>query len=110
MTVTLQDVVDSLYRLAVVEGKSTSVRRLSVLADLCVQELASRGITGTRTEIPIPGMGRTKKWDVVWIYGTRRRLGISLKSLLRNPRGTVPNRIDDLMGRWPTCSCGHQRS
>ena len=98
MTVTLQDVVDSLYRLVVIEGKSTSVRRLSVLADLCVQELASRGITGTRTEIPIPGMGRTKKWDVVWSYGIRERLGISLKSLLRNPRGAVPNRIDDLMG------------
>ena len=94
----MQDVVDSLYHLAVVEGKSTSIRRLSVLANLCTQELELRGITETRTEIPIPGMGRTKKWDVVWSYGTRRRLGISLKSLLRNPQGTVPNRIDDLMG------------
>lgn len=26
------------------------------------------------------------------------RLGISLKSLLKNLRGSVPNRIDDLMG------------
>lgn len=98
MTATLQDAVGSLHRLAVVEGKPTSVRRLSVLADLCVQELASRGITEAGTEAPIPGMGRTKQWDVVWSHGTRKRLGISLKSILRNPRGTVPNRIDDLMG------------
>ena len=98
MTVTLQNAVDHLYRLVIEEGKYTSTRRLSVLANLCVQELAARGIRGAKTEIPIPGMGRTKQWDVVWSHADRIRLGISLKSLLRNTAGAVPNLIDDLMG------------
>lgn len=36
--------------------------------------------------------------DVAWQYDSRYRLGISLKSLLKNLGGTVPNRIDDLIG------------
>ena len=44
------------------------------------------------------GIGRTKKWDVVWPNEGRARLGISLKSLLHNISGTVPNRVDDLQG------------
>ena len=31
-------------------------------------------------------------------YDGKYRLGLSLKSLLKNPGGTVPNRIDDLIG------------
>ena len=37
-------------------------------------------------------------WDVAWKHHGKYRLGISLKSILRNLRGTVPNRIDDLIG------------
>lgn len=96
--ITLQDAVDDLYRIAVVEGKTTSTSRLRVLANYCVQELGSRGLVGVETEAAIPGAGRDKQWDVAWRHGGKYRLGVSLKSILRNLAGTVPNRIDDLIG------------
>lgn len=96
--ISLQDAVNDLYRIAVIEGKKQSPNRLGVLADLCVEQLDERGITKVAKEIPIPGIGRTKVWDIGWPAEGRVRLGISLKSLLRNIRGTVPNRIDDLSG------------
>lgn len=46
----------------------------------------------------IPGGARPKDWDVAWSWGGKYRLVISLKSILRNLGGTVPNRIDDVMG------------
>ena len=51
-----------------------------------------------KPEQEIPGGGRPKKWDVGFAYDGKYRLGISLKSMLKNLAGTVPNRIDDLMG------------
>lgn len=96
--ISLQDAVDDLYRIAVVEGKATSTSRLNVLADYCVQELGVRGVAGVETEAPIPGAGRSKQWDVAWQHDGKYRLGISLKSILKNLAGTVPNRIDDLIG------------
>ena len=53
---------------------------------------------GASKETTIPGIGRDKKWDIAWKYNGKVRLGISLKSILKNISGTVPNRIDDLMG------------
>ncbi len=96
--ITAQDAVDDLYRIAVTERKATSTARLDVLADFCVQELMSRGLKDVEKEASIPGAGRPKKWDVAWCYDGKYRLGISLKSLLRNLGGTVPNRIDDMIG------------
>ena len=93
-----QDAVGDLYRIAVQEGRSTSTARLDSLADFCVQELSRRGLRDVRKEVEVPGAGRTKKWDVAWEYDGKHRLGISLKSLLKNLGGTVPNRIDDLIG------------
>lgn len=93
-----RDAVRDLYRIAVTEGKSTSTVRLDSLAEFCVQELNRRGLRDVQKEIEIPGAGRTKKWDVAWEYDGKHRLGISLKSLLKNLGGTVPNRIDDLIG------------
>lgn len=98
MPLKVQDAIDDLYRIAVTEGLTQSPNRLNCLAEFCVQELAKRGLHGARTEIDIPGAGRTKRWDVGWEYDGKVRLGITLKSLLKNLRGTVPNRIDDLMG------------
>ena len=95
---TLQDAVDSLYRIAVVEGKATSTKRLDGLARFCVAELASRGLHDAVTEAKLPGGGREKSWDVAWRMDDKPRLAISLKSLLKNLGGTVPNRVDDLMG------------
>ena len=94
----LQDAVDDLFRIAVTEGKSTSTSRLQKLADLCVEELARRGLDGAEGEVPVPGAGRVKRWDVAWRSGGKCRAAISLKSVLRNLGGTVPNRIDDLIG------------
>jgi hypothetical protein len=97
-TVTLQDAIDSLYQTAVVERKVQSPSRLKKLAAYCLQELESRGLHGAQAELSVAGGGRAKNWDVGWVYDGKCRLAISLKSLLMNLQGTVPNRIDDLMG------------
>ncbi len=94
----LQDAADDLFRIAVTERKSTSTSRLRVLADLCVEELEARGLDGVEREAPVPGAGRVKRWDVAWRHGGKYRAALSLKSVLRNLGGTVPNRIDDLIG------------
>lgn len=96
--ISLQDAVDDLYRIAVVAQKRQSPNRLAMLADMCLEQLAERGILGAAKELSVPGIGRSKKWDVGWPSNGRVRMGISLKSLLRNVAGTVPNRIDDLTG------------
>ncbi len=96
--ITAQDAIDDLYRIAVMESKATSTARLDSLAEFCVQELTRRGLHGVEKEASIPGAGREKRWDVAWQYGAKYRLGLSLKSLLKNLGGTVPNRIDDLIG------------
>jgi hypothetical protein len=96
--VTLQEAINSFYAKAVTEGASTSTKRLDVLADYCVHELAKRGLKGVEKEAKLYGGGRTKQWDVAWSLHGKYRLAISLKSILKNLAGTVPNRIDDLMG------------
>ena len=96
--ISLQDAVDDLYRIAIVEQKRQSPNRLAVLAEMCVEQLAEHGIVGAAKELTVPGIGRSKMWDVGWPYKGRVRMGISLKSLLRNIAGTVPNRVDDLTG------------
>ena len=45
-----------------------------------------------------PGLGRQKDWDLAYVLADKPRLLVSLKSILRNLAGTVPNRLDDLMG------------
>ena len=96
--ISLQDAGDDLYRIAVVEKKRQSPNRLALLADMCVEQLDQRRISGAARELPVPGIGRSKTWDVGWPPEGKVRLGISLKSLLRNIAGTVPNRVDDLAG------------
>lgn len=96
--ITAQDAVDDLYRIAVTERKATSTARLDKLAEFCVQELTLRGLRNVEKEASVPGAGREKRWDVAWRYDGKYRLGLSLKSLLKNLGGTVPNRIDDLIG------------
>ncbi len=95
---TLQEAVTDLHRVAVVRKRTQSPQRLQGLANYCIQELDRRGIEGVEREATIPGAGRPKGWDVAWKFQDKYRLAISLKSILRNLAGTVPNRIDDLMG------------
>ena len=96
--ISLQDAVDDLYRIAIVEQKRQSPNRLAMLAEMCVEQLGERGVIGAAKELSVPGIGRSKTWDVGWPPDGKVRLGISLKSLLRNIAGTVPNRVDDLTG------------
>jgi hypothetical protein len=44
------------------------------------------------------GEYRVKKWDVGAVVDGQPRLAISCKSIIANHGGTVPNRIDDLLG------------
>ena len=98
MSITIYDAIAHLYQIATVDRHTQSTQRLDRLADFCVQELAQRGLMGATKETLIPGIGRPKQWDIAWQHDSKIRLGISLKSILRNLGGAVPNRIDDLMG------------
>jgi hypothetical protein len=97
-SLTLQDAINDLYEKARTRGATTSTARLDVLADFCVQELGVRRMPGALIDPKIPGFAREKDWDIAWIHNEKARLAISLKSLLTNLSGTVPNRIDDLIG------------
>ena len=104
--ISLQDAVDDLYRIVVVEGATQSPKRLEMLADMCIEQLDQRGVRGVGKEIRVTGHARTKQWDIAWPVDGKVRLGISLKSLLANIAGTVPNRIDDLMGEMANLQLG----
>ena len=95
---TLQDAIDHLYKVAVVESSTTSTLRLQTLAEYCAGLLEKRGLKDVQTEVELPGGARPKRWDIAWSHNGKYRLAISLKSLLKNLGGTVPNRIDDLIG------------
>lgn len=93
---TLEQALEDFFRIA--RERPTSTLRLSSLATYCVETLAALGLPGAETEATVPGFGRPKQWDVAWQHQGKYRLALSLKSILRNVPGTVPNRIDDLMG------------
>jgi hypothetical protein len=86
----------------VIARPATDSGRLSPLADYVRQRLADYGLPGARGgtggELAVQGLARIKKWDVAYNFAGKDRLLISLKSIWRNASGTVPNRIDDLMG------------
>jgi hypothetical protein len=73
-----------------------------MLASYCIAEFARHGLMGVRggqaDEVGIRGFGRQKDWDLAFVLADKPRLLVSLKSILRNLAGTVPNRLDDLMG------------
>jgi hypothetical protein len=46
----------------------------------------------------MPGYYRSKKWDVGLMVNDEPRIGISCKSIISNHGGTVPNRVDDMLG------------
>lgn len=97
MTVSLSDAVDDLLS----RPKQDS-GRLNALATFCINEFARHGLTGVRggkaDEVGIRGFGRQKDWDLAYVLADKPRLLVSLKSILKNLSGTVPNRLDDLMG------------
>lgn len=87
-----------LYEVAVTSGSATSTTRLKVLAEYCAEQLAHRGLEDIEFEVTLPGGAREKSWDIAYKRHNKPRLAISLKSILQNISGTVPNRIDDLIG------------
>lgn len=76
--------------------------RLNMLADYCIEAFARAGLPGVKggkaNEVGIRGLARQKDWDLAYVLAGKPRLLISLKSILKNLAGTVPNRLDDLMG------------
>lgn len=97
MPTNLSDVVDDLL------GRRTQDSgRLNLLATYCIEAFSTLGLHGVRggkaDEVGIRGLGRQKDWDLAFVLAGKPRLLVSLKSILRNLAGTVPNRLDDLMG------------
>lgn len=95
--VSLSDAVDDLL-----SRPKTDSGRLNKLADYCKQEFKRHGLDGVRggkaDEVGIRGLGRQKDWDLAYVLAGKPRLLVSLKSILKNLSGVVPNRLDDLMG------------
>lgn len=81
---------------------SQSPLRLQVLADYLIKLLVQSGLPtatgGSERELKVPGLARVKNWDVAYEFAGKFRLLVSLKSMLKNIAGTVPNRLDDLQG------------
>ncbi|MDQ1685221.1 MAG: hypothetical protein QOC82_1958 [Frankiaceae bacterium] len=80
----------------------------------CCDELRARGLRAAEIEVPIAGAYRTKRWDVGMVIDSEPRLAISCKSIIANHGGTVPNRVDDMLGeavnlhrRWPRAVIGY---
>lgn len=94
---TLQDAIDHLHQKVEVEGNPQSKARLDQLATYCSEQLEIRDIPGSQPDVDLNAHSRTKEWDVVY-HPDRPRLAISLKSILGNISGTVPNRGDGLQG------------
>src|SRR4051812_39394024 len=72
--------------------------RQHAIQRFCCAELKKRGLQGAQIEVAMPAHYRTKKWDVGLVVDGEPRLGISCKSIVSNHPGTVPNRVDDMLG------------
>lgn len=76
--------------------------RLQPLANHLIERFVHHGLSGltggSTRELRIPGLARHKDWDVAYDFAGKPRLLVSLKSIWANASGTVPNRLDDLMG------------
>src|SRR5438552_4894099 len=94
---TLSEVVDD-----IASKKSTDSWRLSALANFAKEQLELYGLRNVRGgsggELVVGGLGRNKAWDVAYEFAGKFRLLVSLKSVWKNASGSVPNRLDDLMG------------
>jgi hypothetical protein len=96
-TPSLNEAVDDLLR-----RQTQDPGRLNALAAYCIAEFEKAGLSGLQGgkagEAGIRGMARDKDWDLAYLFAGKPRLLISLKSILRNLAGTIPNRLDDLLG------------
>ncbi len=86
----------------------TSSGRQNPLADYILKRLSQRLpphlLPYVQRETRVPGLAREKSWDLGLVYPggkgslKKPRMLISLKSILANPSGSWPNRLDDLVG------------
>jgi hypothetical protein len=83
-------------------------RRQEPIQLYCCQELKKRGLTDAKIEQPMAGYYREKNWDVGLIVDGEVQLGISCKSIIANHAGTVPNRVDDMLGEAVSLHRSHQ--
>lgn len=94
---TLENALD-----AIIHNDPRAANRLDPLADFAIEQLGQHGLPGARggssSELSIRGLARPKKWDVAYEFAGKPRCLLSLKSIWANAGGTVPNRLDDLMG------------
>ena len=97
MPISLSEAVDDLLG-----RKTQDPGRLNLLASYCKHSFAAMGLPGLQggkaEEVGIRGLGRQKDWDLAYVLAGGPRLLVFIKSILRNLAGTVPNRLDDLMG------------
>src|SRR5579884_1174928 len=97
MAITLSEAVDDLL-----SRRTQDPGRLDRLAQYCIEAFERHGLKGVRggqaNEVGIRGLGRQKDWDLAYVLAGKPRLLVSLKSILKNIGGSIPNRIDDLMG------------
>ncbi len=88
----------------IIMKQARSSNRLDAMADYVKQRFVVHGLPinglygGHGGELKVRGLARTKDWDVAYEFAGKYRLLVSLKSLWKNARGAVPNRIDDHMG------------
>ena len=80
------------------QRQARASNRQEAIQRYCCTELAKRGVLGAEIELPLLGRYRVKKWDVGLVVGEDVRLAISCKSIISNHGGTVPNRVDDMLG------------
>jgi hypothetical protein len=92
-------VVDLIAAMKDFRGRKTQASNRQVaIQRFCCAELEERGVEGVEIEVPMPGRYRTKTWDVGLIVDGEPQLAISCKSIVANHAGTVPNRVDDMLG------------
>lgn len=72
--------------------------RMRVVQAWCCEELAARGIADVEVEVRCSGAYRAKNWDVALVENGEVTLAISTKTLVSNHGGSIPNRIDDMIG------------
>ncbi len=93
----LSDVIDE-----IATKKTQDAGRLGPLANFAKEQFEHYGLPdvrgGSGGELVVCGLGRKKAWDVAYEFSGKFRLLVSLKSMWKNAAGTVPNRLDDLMG------------
>jgi len=100
----------------ILKASSKSSARQKPLADYLLSRLRDGLLPQhlhayLKSEAKVPGLARVKSWDIGLVYPkasknesskerplTKPRLLLSLKSILANPSGSWPNRLDDLVG------------